>query len=178
MIGAHLGRLGGVIARPRATFDRLLSGQGSLWEVFFWMVIVTAAIAPTRAGRAVLIGRGSLVDGALAFVTMMSSRMMVPLVGTLAAAGVLWLWAKRHETTPPCEVLLDATAVCLVPFLLLAALGALLHHAGLELWFMPHRSLNGRSWPFWVRGAVAFAWSIGLYCVLALRLRFYGRDEA
>ena len=67
MLGAHLGRLGGVIARPRATFDRLLSGQGSLWEVFFWMVIVTAAIAPTRAGRAVLIGRGSLVDGALAF---------------------------------------------------------------------------------------------------------------
>ena len=55
----------------------------------------------------------------------------------------------------------------LTPFLALAAVGAILHATGYGLWFMPHRLLRGRGWYFGARFAVAYAWPICLFGVMA-----------
>ncbi len=166
----HFARLGGMIIAPRRTLQHMLkTKEGSLWEVLFWLVVVTAAISPTSTGRAVLLGRVEFFSGVLTFLNVVSTRMIVPLIATLIAAILLFAAARLKH--PPhdsfrFDVLLDTAAFCLVPFLLLAALGAVLLHFGLELWFMPHRKINGTTWPYWVRGTVAFAWSFGLFALL------------
>jgi len=163
---AHLARLGGVIISPRRTLRRALwQGEASLWEIWPWMLVVTAAVAPTGAGRAVLVGRVAALDGVLLFFNLVASRMVAPLIGVLVAAILLTLVSRLAPGAPKAtfDAALDAVGLTLVPFLLLAAAGSLLYALGLELWFMPHRRFAVPGTAGAVRLAVAFGWPLALY---------------
>lgn len=164
---AHFERLGGIVWAPQATLRRFLwRGEGRLWDVVPWLVVVTAAVAPARAGRALLLGRTDLVDGLILFLNLVASRMLAPLLGLVVAASVVHLVDRaRHpgDVKVGFDVALDTVAYALVPYLLLAALGAGLSAVGAELWFMPHHDLRAPGWYGVARIAVAFGWSLALF---------------
>lgn len=140
-----------------------------MWELMPWFVLVTAVLAPTGTGKALLVGRLDVLDGLLLFVNLIARRMLGPLIGLFVAASLLHLLDRlrhRGDMKVPFDVALDATTFTLVPFLLLACLGALLNKAGFELWFMPHRSLQAPGWAGIARIAAAFAWPVALFSVL------------
>lgn len=183
MIGAglrHLARLGGVIVAPRRTLRRvLLEGDGALWEVLPWMVLVTAAVAPTGAGRALLVGRVAALDGVLLFVNLVATRMVAPLIGIVVAAAILAAVSRATSDQPVgFDLALDACAFTLVPFLLLAGVGVLLHASGIELWFMPHRRFTVPGTVGAVRSLVAFAWPAALYLLLLVEVWTRRRMQA
>lgn len=167
ILGGHLQRLGGVIVSPRRTLRALLwQGEGRMWEVVLWLVVVTATVAPTRAGRAALIGRTSLLDGAQMFLSAVANRMLAPLLGLVIAASILHLLDRVLREGPPAvpfDVALDACAFTLVPFLALASLGAGLSALGVEVGVLPHRRLDAPPWIGPTRVALGFFWTFALY---------------
>ena len=167
MLG-HFARLGGALISPRETLrGALWRDEGVLWEILPWMMVVTAAVAPTRAGRALLVGRTDLLDGLMLFFNLVANRMLGPMLGLLVAALLLHL-VSRASSGPVVsfDVALDATAFTLVPFLALAATGSLLFAFGYEVWFLPHRKLTTPGLVGAIRIAVAFAWPVALYAFL------------
>lgn len=166
----HLARLGGVIVAPRATLTRLLRApEGQMWELLPWFVVVTAVLSPTGAGRALLVCRVGVLDGLLLFVNLIAGRMLGPMIGLFVAASILHLVDRlrfRGALQVPFDVALDATAFTLVPFLLLACVGALLSQLGLELTVFPHRSLQVAGWLGAARVATAFGWPVVLFGIL------------
>ncbi len=170
----HLGRIGGVIISPRSTLQRLiLKPEGQLWELMPWIVVVTATVSPVGAGRAWLVGRLDFIDGALQFLNVIAGRMLGPMIGLIVAAGLLYgvdRFRHRSREPLPFDVALDACAYTLVPFLVLASVGAAASRLGFELWFMPHRRLGGRGWVGVARFSAAFAWPLALYGVLVWRV--------
>jgi hypothetical protein len=91
------------------------------------------------------------------------------LAGALGAGMVLYLGELifRREGRRGLDLALDATAFTLVPYLLLAVIGALLSHAGWEVWWMPHRLLRGPAYYQSMRLAAAFGWSAILWVLMA-----------
>ncbi len=158
MLG-HLSRLGGVVIRPRSTLRALLEqDEGHAWEIFPWIAVVSAACAPVEAGRALLMTRVDPLMGLWALISMIADRASAGLIGAVVAAFVLQLVAKV-----PFDRAFDCTMFMLVPFLLLAAIGACLSLVGAEIWFLPHRRLVGVPWVIAIRAAVAYGWSLVLF---------------
>jgi hypothetical protein len=57
-----------------------------------------------------------------------------------------------------------------VPYLLLASAGAICSELGLELWWMPHRTIRGMLQAQVIKIAVAFSWPVLLFGVAAMRM--------
>lgn len=168
----HFARVGGVLISPRTTLARIVAGEGTLLELVPWIVMVTVVIAPVETGRAILMVRVDLLEGLLAFANVLSARMAPALAGALGAGIALYLGEMMFSKAPREERLgldrsLDATAFTLVPYLFLAVAGALLSHAGVEWWFMPHRILRGGPYYQFIRIAVSFGWSMILWLWVA-----------
>jgi hypothetical protein len=99
--------------------------------------------------------------GAWSFLALVADRTSVGLIGAVVAALLLqWLGHTFDRA-------FDCTMHMLVPFLLLAAIGALASELGGEMWFMPHRRLTGVHWVYAVRVLVAYGWSLVLFAVVA-----------
>lgn len=178
----HFARVGGVLISPRKTLARIVAGEGTLLELVPWIIFVTAAIAPVETGRAILMLRVDLLEGLLAFANVLSARMAPALAGALGAGIALYLGEMIFSSAPPEERLgldrsLDATSFTLVPYLFLAIAGALLSHAGIEWWFMPHRALRGGPYYQFIRLAVSFGWPAILWLWVA-RLSWRRRAAA
>lgn len=172
MILGHLARIGGVIVRPRRTLSAVLfDRRGRLWEVVLWMIVVCAAAQPVRAGQAMLLSRVDIIGGASAFLNLLASRMLGPLIGALVGAAILWAIDRKNVSF---DAAVDTCAFALVPLLLLTAVGAGLSNLGVELWFLPHRTLGGRGVFFGTRLAVGYGWSILLFLLLVLEVRKRG----
>lgn len=151
---------------PRVTFARLVfQHEGRLWEVLPWMMVVTAAVSPGRAGRALLLGRADVLDGLMIFLNALSQYTIGPLVGVATAALLLVATSRLRGSATPIrfEAALDGCAFLLMPFLLLCSLGVILEAAGWDFWFLPHNGIRGRGTRLVVRVAVAFGWSGGLF---------------
>ena len=178
-----LERMGGGILHPRKIFDGILNGAGgSMFELLPWMVLVTLTVAPTESGQIVLMGRGDLFVAVRMLLGLVTNRLGGALVG--AAVGALVLSGLsalgrrgRDRRGPGYDRLLDATTYCLVPFLALASLGALLRASGVEVWFLPHRLLSGRGMVLATRVLVAFGGPLILFGVLATRVWHHARAE-
>lgn len=172
-LGGHLTRLGGVIVRPRSTLLAILRGEeGSIWELFPWIVIACAAAAPIRAGRALLMFRVDVLAGLRALLSLLAGRMSAGLIGALIAASILYLLRPEKDGEGVhFDRALDASLFMLVPFLLLMAIGAGCSALGAEMWFMPHRRLGGVWWVLSIRAAVAYGWSAALFFVVAWNVR-------
>jgi hypothetical protein len=173
-LSAHLSRLGGVLAHPRATFERILDArEGSLLELVPWAVLVAITVAPVEAGRAFLMFRVSIAEGIVSLLGLIANRMAPALGLAIAMAAVLYvveLFRRAKDERYGFDRLLDACAFTLVPFLALASLGAILASFDLELWWMPHRRIGGDIGPRALRVAVAFGWSITLSGWIAYRV--------
>ncbi len=171
----HFGRLGGVFVAPRSTLRRILrGGRGGLFEVLPWMLVVAAMMQPTRAGQALLVGRLSLFDGFNALARMFADRMLGPLIGVLIAASVLYLFDRLRDGTTEkvtFEGAVDACAFMLLPFLVLAAAGVALRAFGVRWWWTPNNAMTGRGVFLATRIAVAFAWPILLFSIVAWDVR-------
>ena len=164
-----LERLGGVIASPRATFRRLLDGEGSMFDVLPWFVVVAVTAAPIAAGQMLLIGRVDPIDGARALLGLVVTRTGGALAGAAVAAVVLVLTGRlspHRKHAVGFDRSLDACVYCLVPYLVAASLGGALSELGWELWFLPHRLLRGRAEVLAVRFLVAYGGSLLLYALL------------
>lgn len=146
--------------------------EGSLWEVLLWLVIVCATISPVRIGRALLVARQDLLAGLQTFLGAVSNRMTQALVGLLVAAVVLHFLDRfrRKERWVRFDQALDLAAYLLVPYLLLACLGALMSRLGLEVRLLPHRTIKGDALTVVLRCLIAFSWSLVLFGVLAYRI--------
>lgn len=157
---AHLQRLGGMLVRPGPALRQLIDHpEGKLGEVAMWLVFLAAVVSPTRTGRAMLLVRQDPVAGLLAFVQQLQVRLVGPLLGVLLAAALLAAASRRRLGF---DRGLDVAAFTLTPLLLLTALGVVLRSLGYEVWFLPHRSIQG-VWPAAsVQVAVAYGWSVGL----------------
>ncbi len=148
------------MSRPGATVRRLVAGEGRLWEILPWMLVVTAAVSPVSAGRALLVGRVDPWGGLQLFLATVGERMGGPLLGCAAGALLLHLLSRR---TVRFDAALDTCAFLLLPFLALGALGAILSGFGLDLWFMPHHRPQGPPEILAVRLLVAFGPSLALF---------------
>ena len=167
--GAHLDRLGGMLLSPRRTLRRLIDGHaGGIGEVFLWLIVLLAAVSPTRTGRAILIGRVAVLDGLLVFLTYIRPRLLPLLAGVAAAAALAALVGRRRLGFGRA---LDVAAYLLVPTLLLMAVGLLLRSLGIELWFLPHRTPRGSLLFQAIHVAVSYGWSLGLLALLLHELR-------
>ena len=170
----HLDRLGGMLVSPRATSRRLLTdGQGTFTEVFFWMVVLAAAVSPIRTGRAVLLSRVGLLDGLSVFATHLQGRLLGPMVGVLVAAALLAAIDPRRS---PDQRLgfsraIDVVTFALVPVLLLTTVGLLLRAGSIHIWFLPHQTPRGPSAMQALYVLVSYGWSFVLWAVLAFELR-------
>lgn len=167
----RLARLGGIFLHPSRTFDALLRGEGSVFDVLPWALLTSVTVAPSEAGQALLLLRMDLVDGATALIGLFANRFGWPLAGAAIAALLLSaLERAKHQEGHGFDRLFDATAYALLPHLLLASAGGALSSVGAELWFMPHRLLRGRWDVLTLRIAVAFGWSLVLTGLLARKL--------
>jgi hypothetical protein len=152
--------MGGVLIRSRTTLRAILEGEGRAWEIFPWIAVVAAASAPVESGRALLLLRVDPFSGIWSFLAMVADRCGPGLVGAVVAALVL-TWRKVSF-----DRAFDTTMFLLVPYLLLAAIGALLSSIGIEIWFFPHRRMTGVPWVVAVRSLVAYGWSLILFGLL------------
>lgn len=166
----HFARLGGVLVRPARTFERIVDGEGRVSELLPWVVAVDIAIAPQDLGRGILLGRRALLEGVIAFINAIANRMSIAFIGALVGAVIVFAgehFGRPRESRRGFDAALDGAAFTLVPYLALAALGALLAHAGLDLAWMPHRSLRGGFGEVAFGAAVAYGPSLILMGVLA-----------
>ena len=97
------------------------------------------------------------ISGIWSFLAMVSDRCGPGLVGAVIAALVL-TWRKVSF-----DRAFDTAMFLLVPYLFLAAIGALLSAIGIEIWFFPHRRMTGVAWVVALRSAVAYGWSLILF---------------
>lgn len=169
----HLGRLGGVLVDPRQTLEALLfEAEGNVLELVPWMVLITASVAPFDTGQAALLFRTSAVDGIRMFLGAMSLRMSPALLFMFASATALFVLGRirAREARSAKRILyahaIDAAAFALVPYFFMTSLGSVFSAAGFDLWFMPHRVLQGRGFHLVLRLVTAYGWSALLVCIL------------
>lgn len=160
-----------MLIHPRRTLCGIVEGQGgSVFELLPWFVVVSIAAAPKGAGQALLLGRLDLMDGVRLLIGTVANRTGGAIVAAAVAAGVLaGISVVRHrggKRSVSFDRSLDACAYCLVPYLLLATIGAGLSALGAEVWFLPHRLLRGRGWYLTTRFLVAYGWSLLLFGIL------------
>ena len=165
----HVQRLGGMLVSPRATLRRLLAGEGRLDEVALWLIVLTAAVSPVRTGRAILVGRLGVLDGVLTFLAYLQTRLPVVLLALLIGAGLLMLVGGQRRLSFGRAV--DVAGFLLVPVLLLTALGIVLRSAGVDLWFLPHRTLRGSFGTRALHVALSYGWSMVLLVVAMHEIR-------
>lgn len=159
----HLERIGGMLVSPRRTLARLLdTEEGRMWSILGWMALLAVALEPSRFGRALLLARVDLLDGFFLLFDTVARRLVVPLVGVMAAAYVLELASRGGERPMGVDRALDVASHLLVPFLLLAGVGASASALGVEMWALPHRPLQGPTWVVTVRAVVGFGGSVVL----------------
>lgn len=162
-----------MIVRPRETLARLLfAHEGRLWEVLFWMVLVTAAAAPVPVGRALLLARVDAFGGVQVLVTLLAERLAAPLVAAVAGALLLQVVdraRRRGSAGQPLsfDAALDGCAFALVPLLLATAAGVLLSTLEVDVWFLPHRALRVTGKTLAIRLAAAYLWPLALFGVAA-----------
>jgi len=165
---AHFGRLGGMIVRPRPTLRLILrNGHGHMFEVFGWMVLLTAATSPVRTGRALLYLRAVMLDSM--FVSFLASRMTIALVGVFVAGMVLTLASKARRLAYAQAI--DAAAFTLVPLLLLMAVGILLRANGLDIRVLPHRLLPRSGSMRMLSILASYGWSLVLLALAVWMVR-------
>jgi hypothetical protein len=167
-IGGALRRLGGVIVAPRRTLLAIARGEGSVFELLPWMLLVSLTVAPYQTGQAFLLLRVSVADGLSAIGGLFLGRMTAPLVAAVVGAMVLIAVARM---TPKTDLSFDrgfdACTYALVPHLVLASVGAALSEAQMELWFLPHRLVKGNLTVIAIRIAAGYGWSLLLFAILA-----------
>ncbi len=179
---AHLARLGGALIRPGPTLERLLySNEGRMYEIFPWMLVLTAAIDPVRTGRAFLMARVEPLTGLRDLLLVVSNRMTIQLVVLVAGAAVLFLAQRllghqKDRQELGFDRALDLMAVVLVPHLFLAAVGQISRSLGWELQYFPHRRLYFYDMDFPLKLLFAWGWSSVLY-ISALRHLWKGRAQ-
>ncbi|MEM7675736.1 MAG: hypothetical protein AAF449_06995 [Myxococcota bacterium] len=158
-MAAHLKRLGGMLVRPVPTLRHMRhTGQGHMYEVFGWLLLLTAATSPVRTGRALLYLRAARFDSM--FVGFLASRITIALVSVFVAGMLLAVASRGHRISYVQAV--DIAAFTLTPMLLLMAIGILLGAAGFEVRVLPHRALprGGSLRGWWI--AASYGWSIAL----------------
>lgn len=170
VLGAHVDRLGGMLVSPRRTIRRLLSeDRGGLGGILLWLVVLIASTSPVRTGRALLVARTGLVDGALQFLVFLQPRLLPLLLAVAVAAALMVLVGGRGGLSYGRA--LDVASYLLVPAMLLMAVGTILSTLGLELWFLPHRTLRGSIGQRATYIAVSFGWSLVLLALTLAELR-------
>jgi hypothetical protein len=167
----HMTRIGGVLARPNATFARMIAaGEGNALEVLPWAIAVVAIIAPISMGQALRLLRARFFDGLIDFTQLVAGRMSGAFFGVLAAAAVLHVIERLRKPSDKrmgFDRAIDVCAFMLVPFFLISVVGFLLATLGLNLWWMPHNRFAGDPGMLAWKIAVAFGWSLGLFGLVA-----------
>jgi hypothetical protein len=160
--------LGGVLVAPRATLRALLfREQAPLGPLLALMILVAAASAPTETGRALLLARGDLLDGASLLGSVLAGRLLAPLAGAFAAAVPVWALGRRGSgPAVGFDRALDATLYVLVPWILLAAVGVLGEPFGVDFWAFPHRPMRGPPDLVAWRAVAGFGWPLLCWGVL------------
>lgn len=167
---SHLERLGGMLSSPRATVRRLLdSDEGRMWSVLIWLVVLGVALEPVAVGRALLLARVDVLGGLYRVANALSRPLAVPLAGMMGAAVLMSLASGSRRL--PLDRALDVASHLLVPFLALAAFGAVMSSLGIEMWALPHRPLRGPAWLVTLRATVGFGASLLLLTVAVHDLR-------
>lgn len=175
-----IGRLGGALVVPHRTLPAVLAqGRGSIFEVLLLALVAAVVVSPTSAGQAVLLLRANVGDGALMIVQLVVGRFSYALIGVLVAAALLTLVDRARDGAAAVgfDRALDACAYALVPYFVLAIAGATLAASGLELSFLPHRTLRGRGLDWLSMVAAGYAWSVATYGVLLWRVTRVPRTE-
>ena len=175
-----ISRIGGVLIHPRETLDQLLRGKsGSIFDILPFLLIVSCALAPSRAGQVILFMRVDFLEGLRILVSLVSSQMAKPLIGVLAASLILAVIArmtragsdkKDGDLTWTFDRCLDTCAYMLVPYLLIASVSIIVEQLGLRGSFFPHRPFRGKGIYLFVRLALAFGWSFCLYFYVLKKL--------
>lgn len=159
----HLGRLGGMLVSPRQTLAGLFDGEeGRMWSILGWMALLAVALDPSRIGRALLLARVDLLGGLYLLVDTMARRLVVPLIGVIVAGYLLERASRGSERPLGADRALDIASYLLVPFLLLASIGAMAAAWGVEMWALPHRPIQGPAWVVAAKVVVGFGASLGL----------------
>jgi hypothetical protein len=164
-VRARLERLGGVLARPRATLQRLLSAdEGSLYEPLSLFALAAIIAAPSQAGRAMLFFRANPIEGLSVLLNLFAERLWPVCAGALGVSVILRLVLLRRRITlrPSFARLVDLGFYFMLPHAPLVALGATLAHFGYDLWFMPHRLPAGGTETMLPRLLVAYLPTLGL----------------
>lgn len=170
---SHVRRLGGMLVSPRRTLRALVTGtEGRVGEIALWLVLLAAAVSPVRTGRAILVGRVAVIDGVWAFLAHLQVRLFVPVVAVLIVAVLLMAASGPRRLS--FDRAMDVAGFLLVPVLLLTALGVLLRAGGVDLWFLPHRTLRGGLAARAIYVAVGYGWSLVLLAVALYELRAGG----
>jgi len=163
-----LGRLGGALATPRRTLIGVLEkGDGSVFEVLLFALVVGIIVQPTSAGQAFLLMRVSPLEGLMALSRVVFGRFGTAFVIVLVGAAIVFVLGRLRVGF---DKILDACAYTLVPHFLLAAVGAALSNLGAELWFLPHRNLKGDGPYFLARLAAGYGWSVALLGLIAIHV--------
>lgn len=150
---------------PRRTIRALLEGgAGSLYEPLLLLVLATIIAAPAQFGRVLLHARVSLFEGAQLFAQLLAERLWPAAAGAFGAALVLAaaIRLRRWAAPPPFGRLLDAGFYLMLPYALLVALGAVLAHLGIDLWYLPHRLPRGSASTVALRLVVAYVPTLGV----------------
>jgi thiol-disulfide isomerase/thioredoxin len=157
-------RLGGIVAEPRRAFRALVDDdRASFFEPLGVFAVVVLALHAAETFRLLaLLGEAPLVvvRRLLDLVLRVGAADLgVAAVSAVVVAVVARLLGKRPYGAAV------ATAFLLVPLALLKAGGGLLAHAGLDLWWLPHRAVDSaailvdghRSWGrFAIKCVVAY----------------------
>ncbi len=176
-----VGRLGGAVATPHRTLVGVLQqGRGSIFEILPLALVAGVVVAPTSAGHALLMLRSSFADGLIMISQLVMGRFSYGLIGALVAAGIL-VAVDRARGGPAgfgFDRALDACGYALVPHFVLTLAGAALAAQGVELWFLPHRTVRGQGLHWLTMVAAGYAWSVVVFGVLLAHVWRVPREKA
>jgi hypothetical protein len=126
-----LGRIGGMLLRPRAVLAGTLESPGRTGSVMVAVVVVVGLLLrPEATARAILLIPVAPAAGVGNLVQVLAATLLWELLAVVALGSVLEWVARRRGVTANPEGVFAALALCLVPMLVLSLVGALLRESG------------------------------------------------